>query len=99
MAASADLSIKVKLKNKKRMSFSAHSFFAYRRNCGFRKLLFLLLFYPAVLEADGAVKHQMVGCGVGVNAEVAQTLELELVLHFGVLCQPRLNLCVLNHFE
>ena len=42
-------------------------------------LLLLLDLGPGVLEADGAVDDEGLGGGVGVDAEVAEALELESV--------------------
>ena len=39
----------------------------------------LFLFSPSVLQANGLVEHKIVGCGVEVGHEIADTLELQIL--------------------
>ena len=61
--------------------------------------LFLLGFGPTVFQADGAVKHQLLGRRVGVDTEVAYALELELVFHLGIVGEPGLYLGIVDDLE
>ena len=57
-------------------------------------VLLALLLCPAVFEADGAVEDEVTVGAVLIDAEVADALELEGVVHLGSFGEERLDLGV-----
>ena len=54
--------------------------------------MFILYFLPTVFQGDGTVENQMSGRSIGVDREIADTLELIMIPNLCRLGQIRLDI-------